>query len=294
MGTFGAELRLERELRAISLEEISSATKISTRFLRALEEEQFNQLPGGVYNKGFVRAYARYLGIDEEKAVASYMAAVGALEPKEDLAVIAEQVEAARRRSMAVRSGRMKSLLPTLAAVVVVAIVVAIAVGRWWPKRTSVRAPLEQVHAAAPPSARKANQPPARVAGSNLSAPLGSPQEVIPAQYQPASAAAETDTTPASNPAGAKSEWPIQLELRALSRAWVSVRVDGKDAGEFMLDAARNGQTSRSIHGQDSVVLTVGDPAGLEVTYNGVRLPALGPKGLRSQAVFTPLGMQEN
>ena len=59
-------------MRGVSLEEISSATRIGTRFLEALETEQWDRLPGGVFNRGFVRAVARFLGLDEEDMVAEY------------------------------------------------------------------------------------------------------------------------------------------------------------------------------------------------------------------------------
>src|SRR5271155_42501 len=76
VGAFGEKLRKQRELRGIELDAISNATKISTRMLRALEEEHFDQLPGGVFNKGFVRAYARQVGLDAEEAVSDYLAAL--------------------------------------------------------------------------------------------------------------------------------------------------------------------------------------------------------------------------
>src|SRR6202451_905156 len=76
LGSFGDNLRRQRELRGISLEAIPTTTKISTRMLRALEDEHFDQLPGGVFNKGFVRAYARQIGLNEEEAVADYLAAL--------------------------------------------------------------------------------------------------------------------------------------------------------------------------------------------------------------------------
>ncbi len=76
MGTFGEKLRKQREQQGIGLDAISDTTKISTRMLRALEDEHFDQLPGGVFNKGFVRAYARQVGINEEEAIADYLAAV--------------------------------------------------------------------------------------------------------------------------------------------------------------------------------------------------------------------------
>lgn len=76
MGAFGEKLRKQREQRGIDLDAISNATKISTRMLRAIEDEHFDLLPGGVFNKGFVRAYARQIGLDEEEAIADYLIAL--------------------------------------------------------------------------------------------------------------------------------------------------------------------------------------------------------------------------
>jgi helix-turn-helix protein/uncharacterized protein DUF4115 len=76
LGSFGEKLRRQREQRGIALDQIANATKISTRMLRALEEEHFDQLPGGVFNKGFVRAYARHVGLNEEEAIGDYLAAL--------------------------------------------------------------------------------------------------------------------------------------------------------------------------------------------------------------------------
>ncbi|HEV1993344.1 MAG TPA: helix-turn-helix transcriptional regulator, partial [Candidatus Acidoferrum sp.] len=70
--TFGEHLRREREMRGVSLEEISAATRIGVRFLEALENEQWDRLPGGVFNRGFIRAVARFLGLDEEGLVGEY------------------------------------------------------------------------------------------------------------------------------------------------------------------------------------------------------------------------------
>ena len=75
MEPFGARLKREREKRGVTLDDISLSTKIGKRFLSALEEEHFDQLPGGIFSRGFVRAYARHLGIDEEQAIADYLSA---------------------------------------------------------------------------------------------------------------------------------------------------------------------------------------------------------------------------
>ena len=73
MSSFGETLRRERELRQISLREIAEATKINLRYLDALERDDFRHLPGGVFNKGFVRAYAQFIGIDPETTVTAYL-----------------------------------------------------------------------------------------------------------------------------------------------------------------------------------------------------------------------------
>jgi len=75
MGQFGEDLRRERESRGIALETITDTTKISSRHLAALEQDQFERLPGGVFNKGIVRGYARVVGLDEDAWVDRYMSA---------------------------------------------------------------------------------------------------------------------------------------------------------------------------------------------------------------------------
>ena len=74
VGAFGEKFRKEREKKNFSLDDVSQVTKIGTRMLRAIEEERFDQLPGGVFNKGFIRSYAKHLGMNDEKAVADYLA----------------------------------------------------------------------------------------------------------------------------------------------------------------------------------------------------------------------------
>lgn len=71
-GHFGERLKRERELREVSLNEVTVATRISTRFLQAMENEDWDKLPGGAFNRGFVRSVARYLGLDEENLLAEY------------------------------------------------------------------------------------------------------------------------------------------------------------------------------------------------------------------------------
>jgi cytoskeletal protein RodZ len=72
MVLLGEELKRERELREISLREISEATKISIRILEAIENDNYKILPGGIFNRNFLRAYAQFVGLDAETIVNKY------------------------------------------------------------------------------------------------------------------------------------------------------------------------------------------------------------------------------
>jgi cytoskeleton protein RodZ len=74
--SFGGWLRRQREARDISLREIVDASKISVRYLEALEEDRFDALPAPVFAKGFLREYARYVGLNPDEVVNSYLAAL--------------------------------------------------------------------------------------------------------------------------------------------------------------------------------------------------------------------------
>ena len=68
----GEQLRLAREGRGIPLREISDQTRISMHYLEAIETNDYKRLPGGIFNRSFVKAYARYVGYDEKEAVDGY------------------------------------------------------------------------------------------------------------------------------------------------------------------------------------------------------------------------------
>jgi len=68
----GEKLRLERETRGIALRDISEQTRISMRYLEAIETDDYRRLPGGIFNRSFIRAYAKFIGYDEEQAIEEY------------------------------------------------------------------------------------------------------------------------------------------------------------------------------------------------------------------------------
>jgi cytoskeletal protein RodZ len=70
--TIGEKLRLAREERGISLRDISEQTRISMRYLEAIETDDYKRLPGGIFNRSFIKSYARYIGFDEKEAIEAY------------------------------------------------------------------------------------------------------------------------------------------------------------------------------------------------------------------------------
>ena len=98
MGEFGDKFRKAREKKELSFDDVSNVTKIASRMLQAIEEEHFDQLPGGVFNKGFIRAYAKHLGLNGDDAVTDYLACL------QQAQIDAHEVWEPERPAMSLRS----------------------------------------------------------------------------------------------------------------------------------------------------------------------------------------------
>ena len=70
--TLGEKLRQAREERGITISEVAEQTRISPHYLELIEVDDYRTLPGGIFNKGFVKSYAKYVGIDEVEALQDY------------------------------------------------------------------------------------------------------------------------------------------------------------------------------------------------------------------------------
>ena len=80
--TLGEKLRQAREERGISVSEVAEQTRISSLYLKSIEEDNYKPLPGGIFNKGFVKAYAKYVGMDEQEALQDYARLIAQNEPE--------------------------------------------------------------------------------------------------------------------------------------------------------------------------------------------------------------------
>ncbi len=112
--SLGEKLRQAREVRGISISEVAEQTRISPLYLEAIDADNYKTLPGGIFNKGFVRSYAKYVGVDEQEALQDYSQLIAAHEAKED-----EKYKAYRPEVLTDdRSG--SSIVPTVLFAVVI------------------------------------------------------------------------------------------------------------------------------------------------------------------------------
>jgi cytoskeleton protein RodZ len=279
MGAFGERLRREREMRGISLNEISESTKISRRHLEALEGEDFDALPGGVFNRGFVRAYARFVGIDEEQAVADYNAVRHEQPPPPDQFPL--EVHDKPDRELNPR----RSPIPLILAVTALLGFIATA----WVRSRS-RQP-EAGKNATPPVAASADvsgnaspSPPAPATAAAHSVPVAATTPAPVNSVEPASKKSVAPPLPSPTPTPDRR---FVVVVRAKEDAWVSLNADGLTAWEGFLKADRQ----RLVRAGKRIVLTTNNAGGLTVSHNGKVLRALGNENEVRTLTFTRAGL---
>ena len=132
---FGEGLRSAREERGIALDDIAVATRVSLRNLSALESERFRELPGGIFNRGIVRSYARYVGLDEDATVSAFTDALRrhGVDPEhenENWAEFAENFNRTRAERLESRRARWAGVAAMLFAMLLLALGVAALLAR--------------------------------------------------------------------------------------------------------------------------------------------------------------------
>lgn len=289
MPTFGENLRREREMRAVTLEEIAESTKISTRLLKALESDQFSELPGGVFTRSFIRAYAQYLGLDEEHVLAEYKRAAGAPSDND----LTRLVPSKSVRSLAGPQARLLSW-------VVIAILLGsgYAVYRYAHRTVEIKpaeipssAATDTAASGSPDSSRPVPggaQPPAP-AGANPSSPSGAgsavrgattpdatgsqPSSGMPSAADSAGGAASKATAAPASPV--LGEGDLVLQVSTTEDAWMAVAADGKTLLQHRLPA----NSVRIFRAKESFDVTTANAQATVLALNGETQKPLGREG---------------
>ena len=274
MKSFGERLKLEREKRAITLEQISNSTKIGTRMLQALESENFDQLPGGIFNKGFVRAYARHVGLDEDQAVADYLEASGQNSPAGDAVLVAEEPEPPPAPARRMPLGWAAAGLLTVA--------VTLTLWSRWHRQEPEQAPAPAAAQPEATSASVAAKSPASVVPNPISSPSTAPSK------QPDNPAPAPTPPSPTNLLPGTSTGEFTVVIRAQEESWVSIQVDDSPALEDTLIAG----TQRAIHARKQVLIKAGNTGALDFVFNGKKLPSQGDYGEVKTLTFSGGGLQ--
>ena len=246
LASFGEELRREREIRGISLKEISDATKISKRFLEALERNDHKTLPAPVFTRGFVREYARYVGLNVEEMVNRYNFAAANDDRIEKPPQVAKYAQVPPR-DISPKPSPKRGIPPVyakisgnvIALVLIVAALVAIV---WYAIDRKKR--LDAAEAAQP-------------------IPVATPKTtaVVPATAEPKPAADDSN---------------LRMVIEADGQSWLELHADGDRVfyGDFQAGARQEFDAKEEFR-----FARIGNAAGLRITLNGMPVPRLGEEG---------------
>lgn len=296
MPSFGERLKQEREKRKITLEQISVSTKIGTRMLQALEEDNFSQLPGGIFNKGFVRAYSRFVGLDEDQTVAEYLEASGDAplippEPAEFEDEDREVEEKVSRGSSAAAPARQLPWGWFAALLLVVALALSFWSHRRWehprpslpptPTATGTQSPAPQLSGQASGQPNGAGSP---VLVKNSSAPASSP---IAGSARPVAPKTSQGLAPAL-PAATPGEFTLVIQAREDS--WISITADDRTVSSELLVAG----SQRTVRGRREIIVKAGNAGGIDFRLNGNKLNTGGESGEVRTLTFGPQGVLPN
>lgn len=264
-------------MRGVSLEEIAAATRISTRFLEALEHEQWSELPGGVFNRGFIRSVSKYLGLDEDDMVAEYE-----LETQQGLLPAAQNN--AHHNGRGINQARVitqvrsttdwprRSWIP--AAVVLVVAVTLLLGGGWLIGGRVGPVILQRLH----------RQPTATAAQPSMDA---SASAAAPAQSV-GGGIDSTSTTPAAIPSQASAKPPaatdpLGLKIEAAKPAHVRVFADGTNVFDGQVEVG-NVQTFQA---RDNFQVSSSEASALLLVLNNQQLAPMGSPGQPATLVLT-------
>lgn len=313
MEPIGEFFKQVRETKGLTIDEVASKTRIRTDFVKALEDGNFAKLPDQVFARGFVRSYARSLGLDEDDAIHRFTQSAGAYYDKqgERERLKVKQAEEERKR----QSNRKAVAIAIGIAILTLIFLLSREQSSLLVRRSSSDVPPSTSERVAPPSSESQDAQPSKQAEAAPLAPPAPvdqpPVPVIPKSKPSESPAvpaktgegsnAEPATIPATTVAGVPEltapapsslgsdgplgglslegsgvpEGPLALDLEATELSWVVVQIDGGSPQEALL---RPGEKA-SWKGQDQFVLTLGNAGGVKAALNGKPQKPFGPSG---------------
>jgi len=300
MESIGEFFRQVRETKGLTIDEVASKTRIRTDFVKALEDGNFAKLPDQVFARGFVRSYARSLGLDEDDAIHRFAQSAGTYYDKqaERERLRVRQAEEERKRQV----NRKAVAIAIGLAILTLIFLLSREQSSLLVRRSSSDPPPSASKRTVPPAQESEESPPNQQAEEVLPTPKTKPSEspVVSAEVsvgnhaEPATKPASTTSTApvlgAPSPLSPGSDGPLggislegsdaiegqlALELEATELSWVVVQIDGGSPQEVLL---RPGEKA-TWKGQDQFILTLGNAGGVKAELNGIPQNPFGPSG---------------
>lgn len=301
MESIGEFFRQVRETKGLTIDEVASKTRIRTDFVKALEDGNFAKLPDQVFARGFVRSYARSLGLDEDDAIHRFDQSAGAYYDKhvERERLRVRQAEEERKR----KANRKAVAIAIGIAIVTLIFLLSREQSSLLVRRSSSDVPVSVAKRTPPPIPESQDAPPNQQAEAVPMAPKAKPSEspvasaeaspkkavdpvpspVVTASAVPESAAPSPSSLGSDGPLGGISlegsggapDGQLALDLEATELSWVVVQIDGGSPQEALL---RPGEKAR-WKGQDQFILTLGNAGGVKAELNGQPQKPFGPSG---------------
>lgn len=200
--SLGGQLRRAREARNLSLRDISDQTRISRRYLEAIEADDYKSLPGGIFNRSFVKAFARLAGLNEAEAIRNYERTARAQGEPDEVATSRQP----SRIYMEGETARSPFITVLLSGLILAVISLGVYAALHWYQRRNEAA---------------ANQP------AHTSAPVVNPN--------PQTAAPQTQNTPSVAPVAAQG---LNVQIKAKGEpVWLRTKVDAENSSDGILAA---------------------------------------------------------
>jgi len=283
---FGTFLRQAREKRGISLQQVSANTKISVRVFDALERNDPRKLPGGIFSRAFVRAYAREVGLDPEMVVERFTAAFPEQARPE---ATATTVVFDDRETFESRRRVATTVVQLLGICLVIVVIVLIYYGTRRSQPPAVRVvpeAIQEPRATPPPVTAVAAQPGAAPGTSAVDAQAGPGAQPVqpPAVAIPAPAATAPAPAAVPPPGPAAIDAPLTIEVAASDRCWTVLTIDGAAVLRKLLEP---GERARfPVH--SFVTIDAGNAGALSITLNGKAARPIGALGHIVKTTITP------
>jgi transcriptional regulator with XRE-family HTH domain len=257
----GALLKRERERLGLSREQITEMTRIRPLVVEAIENEAWGSLPPAVFVRGFLRSYAKVLGVSQDTVIDLYAKSA----PPESPGLM-PYPEPSKSRGRTVR------------LVFLILVILAGAYGMWsfYPSlqvRQGSRDTEKKDHEAAPPPSQ-----PAVVQNPQPVLPAESPTKKGPGPLQSLSretlSGLQGGESPARDPIQNEEGW-LSLTGIVKERTWLRIKIDGKEEKEYLFHPGSRPQW----RGKESFYMLIGNAAGIDFELNGKKVGNLGNPG---------------